>query len=226
MKLSEMPELMKVRDKIAKDLHRRRGGDYMAAVREANGIVQRTYQQAQAVAEARPPQAPKRAGKKAGKASIGAAVGEAVGRAVAEALSGAKSAGAALTASTAGSRPLHEISSDELADRVGDAFLRAPVTEAAAAGKGAPSVREVTRLVQEAVKEGVITAEHAAAVLREHGVVTEDNAPTGEDLRKMGDDELMSHLGAAFIADGEQRLSSPFFGGANAVPSPFMRDLQ
>jgi hypothetical protein len=130
MKLSDMPELKKRRDEMARGLHRRRGGNYLDAVKEANAAVLRGYRQA--VTETAPKPAKKGGRRKAREARIREAVQQAISRVATEAAKGTLASGQVQDAA-ADSRPLHELSDDELTDRVAEEVLRSarpqPVTE-------------------------------------------------------------------------------------------------
>jgi hypothetical protein len=136
MQLSEMPALKEARDKIARGLHKRNGGDYLSAVNEANAIVRRSYRRARGVAEGKPRRAPKPA-KKDRKAVVSEAVSQAVSRALSEALT-ARQAAPAATA-----RPVAELTDDELAGRLAEVYWAGRAPGGGTAGAVAESVTEL-----------------------------------------------------------------------------------
>jgi hypothetical protein len=137
------------------------------------------------------------------KAVIDEAVRQAVKQAVAsvigEAASGTLAARPAQTA-VPDTRPLHELSNDELEERVAEAIFGAPAPEPVAESDGAPGG-------------------DAGAALRDLDL-------TNEPLHKLDNDSFLDLLGGAIMADGQERLSSPFFAGATAPQSPFMQGLR
>src|SRR2546429_538947 len=138
MKISEVPALKEARDDLARKICKRKGGDYIGALNEANAVTRRTYRAARATKGGgrRPSEevagdAAARAGPQGGREQGGPGAG-----------GGAPAAGGGRAAAAApDGRPLHELGPDEFADRFAEAVTRAQgggaapgagVTEAAA----------------------------------------------------------------------------------------------
>src|SRR5690242_13303400 len=199
MHLSELPALRDHRDELAQKIHKRRGGDYLAAVREANATCRGIYAKAtgrrgsqsavsesvsRAVVGARrgtvttPGMARKAKAGKRRDAIVSEAVQRVVARVVAEAANGTR----------APSRPLTEMDQDELA-----AQLMEATKAAAPAGTGTQPAAEPVSLPDEPL----------------HGL----------------DFESFEDLATVALGQGGQGFGSPFWAGANAVRSPFWRGL-
>lgn len=217
MNLSELPELREYRDDLAAKL----GGSgralekanatvrrlYTAGVRVADaqspdeGVSSRDIQKAVAlvvaetrrvagvtVAEGAKPPAKK---KQRRDAAVGEAVKTAVDKVLAEAANGTPAQAATATPD---SRPLHELSNDDLEARVTEQY--------------ATTAQQMTR------RAGAIRTVAEA-------VMDPDDAPDGAALRKMSDDDFLSHLGGA-LGEQADRIRPP----AGAIPSPFWAGLQ
>lgn len=230
MQLSELPELREYRNELAGKIHKKRGGDHAAALEAANVTARRIYGAALRHADSRKPgkgvtdrdisesvrrvlaevrrtvgvtevvaRGPKP--KKRKDAAISGAVEAAVDRVVAEAMNGKLRPGpgsGSAAADAPDTRPLAELTNDELTTRLGEAMLRT----------GQP--QRVTETAQ---------PEPPGSAIYDVDLTGDPKA-----LQGLRDDDFLDFLGGAFIADGEQRLTSPLFGSRNPL-SPFMQGL-
>lgn len=172
MKLSDNPALKQRRDRLARDLHRRRGGDYLDAVKEANATVLRGRRRAVTETAPRRPakSAKKGGGRKAREARIREAVQKALSKVIAEAASPPRASAPAPAV------PLTEMSLEELAAAITEASRAATssarVTESVTAPEPAGAASEPAGPLHEMPYEDF--EEHAADVL---------TGPNGTGLR-------------------------------------------